>query len=160
MENASKALLIAAGILIAILLISLLIYAGKMISEYQENKVNLANIEDTSKFNEQFAQYNRSDVQGTDLISLIHKVIDYNERMTTDSINNADTYKYIDLTINMVTKTNEDKRADLTYDGNVRLFKRTAYTQNELSAKNKNLNTSFEKSIEKEIADAKNELLR
>ena len=92
MENASKALLIAGGILIAVLLISLIAFASKSISDYQAEKQNLADIEDASKFNEQFMQYNRSDLQGTELITLIHKVIDYNERMTTDSVRK---YKFI-----------------------------------------------------------------
>ena len=101
MENASKALLIAAGVLIAILLIALIIYAGNVISGYQQSKKDLANIEDTAKFNDQFMQYNRKDIQGTELLSLIHKVIDYNERMTTDSTSNTNSYNPITLEIDM-----------------------------------------------------------
>lgn len=101
MENASKALLIAGGVLIAMLLISLLIYGWTVVSEYQDSKKELADIEDVSKFNDQFLQYDRDDVQGYELLSLIHKVIDYNQRKTEDSTSNTDSYQYIDLSIDM-----------------------------------------------------------
>ena len=80
MENASKALLIAGGMLLAILLVTLLVYAWGMFSEYQNAKADLAEIEDTAKFNEQLSQYDRDDVDGYTLLSLINRIVDYNER--------------------------------------------------------------------------------
>ena len=154
MENASKALLMAGGVLLTLLIISLFIFAWGRISEYQNAKDELTNIENTAKFNEQFAQYDRSDVQGYELLTLIHKVIDYNERRTTDSINNADSYPYITLEISMLTKSGSDNRTSLTIDDNVRLFTKTVYRQNELSAKNRNDTNSFEKGIEVKIKTA------
>ena len=51
MENASKALIMAGGMLLAILIISLLVYAWSLFSKYQASKDSLADIEDTAKFN-------------------------------------------------------------------------------------------------------------
>ena len=108
------------------------------------SKVELSNIKSTAKFNEQFTNYQRDDVQGYELLSLIHKVIDYNQKNTEDSTINADAYPCIKLEINMKTEAGVDKRKELTYDDNIRLFDKVTYAENELSAKNRNLDTSFE----------------
>lgn len=98
MENASKALIIAGGILIAILMISLVLYARSSISEYQNSKLELDRVENVAKFNEQFAQYDRKDVAGYELISLTNKVLDYNEQYSKDGHNNQG-YKQIQMSI-------------------------------------------------------------
>ena len=148
MENASKALLMAGGMLLAILLVTLLVYAWGMFSEYQNAKADLAEIEDTAEFNEQLSQYDRDDVDGYTLLSLINRIIDYNERNTTDSVSEQEKYPCINLTIKM---GNENQRKMLTYDNNIRLFTKEQYAENELSAKNRNLSTSFRKAIEETI---------
>lgn len=148
MENASKALLMAGGMLLAILLVTLLVYAWGMFSEYQNAKADLAEIEDTAEFNEQLSQYDRDDVDGYTLLSLINRIIDYNERNTTDSVSEQEKYPCINLTIKM---GNENQRKMLTYDNTIRLFTKEQYAENELSAKNRNLSTSFRKAIEETI---------
>lgn len=145
MENASKALLMAGGMLLAILLVSLLLYAWGLFSKYQSSQDSLAEIEDTAKFNAKFTAYDRNDVQGYELLSLLNQIIDYNERKTTDSINgNSDNYKYISITIDMGDETNRKK---LTYNDEIQIFTLKKYTDNELTSKNGNIRTSFKKSI-------------
>ena len=78
MENATKALLIAAGVLLAMMLISLLVMGYNRISSYYEQKHELIMAEQLDKFNKEFQNYNRSDIRGNELISLMNKVIDYN----------------------------------------------------------------------------------
>ena len=103
MENASKALIMAGGMLLAILIISLLIYAWSLFSEYQASKDSLADIEDTAKFNEQFSNYDRDDVQGYELISLVNMIADYNYRKSSDAgANSNDKYSPITITISFV----------------------------------------------------------
>lgn len=148
MENASKALLMAGGMLLAILLITLLVYAWGMFSEYQNAKANLSEIEDTAEFNEQLSQYDRDDVDGYTLLSLINRIVDYNERNTTDSVSEQEKYPCINLTIKL---GDEAQRKTLTYDNTIRLFTKEQYAENELSAKNRNLPTSFRKAIEETI---------
>ena len=147
MENASKALLIAGGVLIAILLISLLIYTSTVISEYQDSKKELADIEDTAKFNDQFLQYNRDDVEGYELLSLIHKVIDYNERKTTDSTIDTDSYKPIKLEIDFINDENVKK---LVYSEKPQLFTNTSYV---IDASNRNSSNSFEYKVQEAMND-------
>ena len=128
MENASKALIMAGGMLLAILIISLLIYAWSLFSKYQSSQDELSNIEDTAKFNEQFTNYDRNDVQGYEILSLVNKVIDYNYRKSSAAgAKNDDKYPYITIIINLDT---QDKiKNNLTKDGTIRLFNSTKYTQ-------------------------------
>lgn len=146
MENASKALIMAGGMLLAILIVSLLIYAWSLFSEYQTSRDSLAEIEDTAKFNEQFANYDRDDVQGYELLSLLNKIIDYNERMTTDTVNdNSERYKPISIKIDLV---NETERKKLTYNDKIMLFESDTYEDNELTAvNNSGVRTSFKNTI-------------
>lgn len=82
MENASKALLIAGAILIVIILISIMLIVKNNVSDYYASEEQLKATEDKAKFNEQFTRFNRNDVQGYELISLVNKVVDYNERIS------------------------------------------------------------------------------
>lgn len=143
MENASKALLIAGEVLIAILLVSLLLFALGKFSDYKKEKTKLEDIENTAKFNEQFANYNRNDVQGYELISLINQIVDYNERKTSDSNTNQDSYDPIKIQIDFVKEDNIKK--DLTKDGTIRLFdlKPPLYKEDAFTAKNRNSRQSF-----------------
>lgn len=78
MENASKALLIAAGVMIGLIVITMMIYAHNQISNYYTTKEKETETEQLAEFNKQYIGYNRNDVRGSDLISLINKIIDYN----------------------------------------------------------------------------------
>ena len=133
MENASKALIMAGGMLLAILIIALLLYAWSLFSKYQSSKDELQDIENTAKFNEQFANYDRKGVQGYELLSLVNKVIDYNYRKSNLSeAKNDEKYKPIKITINM--KTESIRKRTLTVDGNnLRLFKLNQYIQSDVA---------------------------
>lgn len=98
MENATKALLIAGGIFLAIMLITLLMMGYTQISEYYKQQSELLTTEQMDKFNKQFQGYNRKDIRGNELISLMNKVIDYN---TSQSYQDENNYKRIKLTISI-----------------------------------------------------------
>ena len=79
MENATKALLMAAGILIAIIVLSLAIVVyGRVTSYYQLKQRNISE-EQLTAFNNEYSVYDREDVTGFELVSLINKTIDYNQ---------------------------------------------------------------------------------
>lgn len=80
MENASKALLIAGGVLIALLVLGALLLMFNQLSGYQKSNVNIEKDTQLAAFNDQFAQYARNDLKGNDLISLVNKVVDYNKK--------------------------------------------------------------------------------
>ena len=78
MENASKALLMAAGVLIAILVVALVVYAFNNMSNTMQNDLTAQQEKQLAEFNTEFASYDRDGLTGFDMISLVNKVIDYN----------------------------------------------------------------------------------
>ncbi len=80
MENASKALIMAGGILIALLVLGALLLMFNELSAYQRSNSDIEKDSQLSAFNYQFTQFARRDLDGVDLISLSNKVVDYNSR--------------------------------------------------------------------------------
>jgi len=111
MENASKALLMAGGVMLTMLVVSILMYGWGTFSEYQTELDRIKEVENVAKFNQQFTNYERNDVQGYELLSLVNKVIDYNQRhsedgTTTGSVAGNDaSYKGIKVYIEMYDGT-------------------------------------------------------
>lgn len=101
MENATKALLIAAGVMVAIMILSLLMIGYNQISSYYANKDKIEATEQLAKFNEDFENFNKKNIRGTDLITFMNKVIDYNERY---AYSNEKKYKRIKVNIEIDTK--------------------------------------------------------
>lgn len=73
MENASKALLMAGGVLIAILIIVLLVNSFTSISSLQQTKLSEEEQEKLVKFNEQYTKYAGQYVYGTEVRSVMNK---------------------------------------------------------------------------------------
>lgn len=80
MENATKALLIAGGVLIGLMVVSACLIAYNQITDYYQENANIARTEQVLKFNNEYTVYDRNDVRGSELLSLINKVVDYNKR--------------------------------------------------------------------------------
>ena len=135
MENASKALLMAGGMILAILIVSLLIYAWSLFSDYQSSQDELADIEDTTKFNEQFTNYDRDDVEGYELISLVNQIVDYNQRKSTEG-QNDEKLNPITAKIDLVNNKN---RESFSKDSTNRLISSIIYTQSNAINTFKNL---------------------
>lgn len=84
MENASKALIIAGGILLALLILSVLIYVGTTLSNMANQQNQSKQLEQTAEFNRTYEAYNRSRLYGTDVISVVNRAIDYNKQLDAD----------------------------------------------------------------------------
>lgn len=82
MENATKALLIAAAVLVAILIISL----GLVVYNNSANIVNQANLssQEIQAQNEKFTRYNGTNKRGSEVNSLLQTVLNYNLNTTDD----------------------------------------------------------------------------
>lgn len=82
MENATKALLIAAAVLVAILIISL----GLVVYTNSANTVNQANLssQEIQAQNEKFTRYNGTNKRGSEVNSLLQTVLNYNLNTTDD----------------------------------------------------------------------------
>ena len=97
MENAAKALVIAGGILLALMTLSLIVYlstATNRMAQAQDDKVAA----------EQLA-YNKTRLYGTEMISVANKVIDYNKTLTPAESTKAINLKITDLDGFVSTKT-------------------------------------------------------
>lgn len=115
MENASKALIMAGEILIGILVISLLVYGYTNIRSLNKEEQGGIKAEQLAAFNKEYESYNRKLIRGVDVISVINKVIDNNQK-----------YEYDDYTINiqfkmaeaMVFKKDGKTSSTVTFDTN------------------------------------------
>ena len=74
MENASKALLMAGGVLIAIIIISLLVKTYSSIGAFQRQKVSAEEVARIEEFNKQFTKYKDQYVYGTEVITVINTI--------------------------------------------------------------------------------------
>lgn len=153
MENASKALLIAGGILILIILVSLVLLVKGNISNYYASEEELKMTEDKTKFNEQFTRYNRNDVAGYELISLSNKIIDYNERLSSETSEGNDVKANpvkISITLWKDTNKREEVMNLLSYDNNFYLIGKSGQLieNNSYLNKNKNNKSRLEEFVE------------
>ena len=78
MENITKALLIASGVLISIMVLGLIVMLWNQISAYYTAQHEATMVQQNIEFNNKFENYNRRSIRGTDMISLMNRVIDYN----------------------------------------------------------------------------------
>lgn len=130
MENATKALLMAAGILIAIIILSLAIVAYGRISEYYQAKQRNISEEQLAAFNLEYSVYDRDDVTGFEMVSLINKAVDFNQNKVygannTQEDNNeklGDGYAEMSITLKLKNLPNWKLFSEITdkeikYDG-------------------------------------------
>lgn len=127
MENASKALLIAGGVLIVMVLIGFMLIVKHNVDNFYASEDELRAISDKTKFNEQFTRYNRDDVEGYELITLSNKIIDYNERLSEETTTGNDSHAEpikIAITLWNSGDTNGLKKVKtlLSYDDELKLF--------------------------------------
>ena len=128
MENATKALLMAAGILIAIIVLTLGIAVYGRISRFYQTKQSNLSQEQLAAFNSEYTAYDRDDVSGFELVSLINKCIDFNQNKVYGANNTSESdltekgegYQAITVSVEM---NNNDytgllfSKAIYTYDG-------------------------------------------
>ena len=97
MENASKALLIAGEVLIAILIIGILVYGYNNLSYFSDEQEMSQEIKQLTVFNREYESYNRKLLRGVEVISLMNKAISNNEKYK-DNLG----YYGVDITFEMV----------------------------------------------------------
>lgn len=100
MENASKALIMAGGILIALLVIGALLLMINRVGIYSRSQDDDKKYTQLSDFNRDFERYcDDKGINGTDIISLINKVNNYNSKANEDGVINS-----VDYSIKMELK--------------------------------------------------------
>lgn len=114
MENGSKALMMAASVLIAMAVIGLLVYGYSEIREANRLESAQKEVEQAAEFNKKYEAYMRDDLYGADILSVVNLIHDYNQRHGQDE----DGYKDIDLKVEASIRNT--------------LFRRTSYNENDL----------------------------
>lgn len=123
MENASKALLIAGGILIAIILISIFISMYNNMSSFQKNQEQKKEMDQLAAFNAEFEAFDKKVMYGTDVITLANKVQNNNKKNGEDSIV---------LYLNNTKVNNGNELIDSDENFKTKMFKCTIINYNEL----------------------------
>lgn len=85
MENASKALLIAGGVLIALIILTMFIVMYNNMANIQKEQEEQTRIEQIAAFNAEFEAYNKKVMYGTDVITLINKVAENNKKYNSNN---------------------------------------------------------------------------
>lgn len=90
--NMSKALMMSAGVLMAVIIISTLTFFFRKLTPFQQQIEDIEAFEQTAEFNKQYEVYNKSLMLGVDLISVINKAAN-NNKAYIDAYGNGDTIK-------------------------------------------------------------------
>lgn len=145
MENASKALIMAGGVLIALMIIGALVLMFSNLSTYQETNIESNRDSQIVEFNNKYETYNKQNLRGSELYSLLNKVIDYNRRQSTEGTGWSDqgqSLAYEPMTITFTIDVSK-----LTAEtGTIKLF-----TKNNNSYTINNSSNVFENDIKKEV---------
>ena len=80
MENASKALIIAGGVFIALFVIAILVFFFQNVRMAQSEQETADAIMQAAEFNKQYDVYNRNNLYGSEILSLANKMQDYNQK--------------------------------------------------------------------------------
>lgn len=110
MENAANALQMAAGVLIGILLIGLLLFVFRQMSSVENTQRDIEQSQQTSEFNAKFNAFDKSSMYGTDVISVLGMAISnneiYNQKYTANPDGRYDSN--VENTVNIKIKLKTD----------------------------------------------------
>lgn len=123
MENASKALMIAGGILLAILTLTLVVYMMTALTSMGEAQDAKTLAQQKTTFNKEYEAYNKRRMYGTDVITVINKATENN--LKGENLVEIEVYDENDqiMPINPITNVEEFKKyifecTEVIYDEN------------------------------------------
>lgn len=105
MENASKALIMAGGVLIAIIILSMFVMMYNKVSGIKKTQQEKVQMEQIASFNAEYEAFNKKMMYGADVVTLANKVEEYNKKNTSDQI----TITVPEEIINFKTMNKEDQ---------------------------------------------------
>lgn len=80
MENASKGLLMAGGVLLAVIIISLFVRTYSSIGQFQKQKLSQEQVQQIEAFNKDYTKYAGQYVYGTEVVTVVNKVANYQKK--------------------------------------------------------------------------------
>ncbi len=123
MENASKALIIAGGVILAVIIMSLIAYFFAGVSEWPQQQDDTDYKEQLAKFNQEYEIYEKSAMYGTDVISCLNKVVNFDEKYVEEDeeIRDSTTGKIIDYKGGWLSGTKYGNKKEFAIDVSVTL---------------------------------------
>lgn len=106
MENASKALIMAGSILLTIMVVGLLIYFLGQYRQFPQAQTEAERLAQVSKFNMEYESYDKKKMYGTEVATVVNKVIDNNKKYAdqrTGELRKGESNHYIDVEITVNT---------------------------------------------------------
>ena len=115
MENISKALVMAGGVLIAVLLIALLIRSFTGVRQFEMSQLTEEEQKELIAFNEKYTKYLNQYIYGTDLITIINGALDNTIYPITVKVKfvNENGYEYNGYKYNPTTKRYEKEKISI-----------------------------------------------
>lgn len=106
MENATKALEIAGSVLLGVLILGLLVFEYRKISNLKKVEEDVKVSQQSEDFNKKFEAYNRN-LYGSELLSLANQIQDYNDRYAGEKTSQYENqgYQKVEVTIEIKTAT-------------------------------------------------------
>ena len=80
MENATTALYIAAGTLIGVMILSVVVFFFRRVGSLQEERDRIMTAEQIAEWNNEYLAYDKKLMYGTDLVSILNKAKSNNEK--------------------------------------------------------------------------------
>ncbi len=111
MESATKALAMAGGVLIAVLVITILVYSVQLAGQNKRDTEIIEKKAQVDAFNKEYDSYNKKLMRGTDVMSVTNMANNNNDKFAYDDNNKKIENNYIKVKIKL-TKLNlniEDK---------------------------------------------------
>lgn len=96
MENASKALVIAGSVLMALMVLGAVMLMYNRLANFQQTKTNIDESSKLTNYNHKFEQYNRT-IYGSELLSLANLSEDYNKTQS-----DLKGYQKVDIDVNII----------------------------------------------------------
>lgn len=149
MENASKALIMAGSVLIALMILGALLLMFNNLNNYQNTESQNTREAQVVEFNNQYETYNRNNVRGSDLCSLLNRVADYNRRKSTEGTGKNDEGQYLAYEPMTIEFDFSGKRDQLKVGDKNNLIRQEKYSQS-------NRENQFEKDISSKISTIEN----
>lgn len=110
MENATKALLMAGGILIAILILGALMLFATNLAEYKNSQDASEKSSQIAEFNNQYMPYDKDDLTLMELKTLYNKIESNNVKNPEEQIESNITSVYPNIARDFSTLPEEDKQ--------------------------------------------------
>lgn len=97
MENASKALVMAGSIFLSLMIVGALIFMFNSLSNFKQTEEDMEDVSKLAQYNKQIESFNKTYLYGSEILSLVNYIEDYNVR-------EEDTETYEKITIKITLK--------------------------------------------------------